>query len=114
MHSRPHEFEVLILIVMTALLIGSPYNQMGTAVPIKLGERSDIKERKGAKAAIISLMESCGQFMCGISVLIVPSIGVLKLHLMGSAFCFLSVIFLVCEILRSHFYPLEFQEQGHI
>ena len=104
---------MLILIIFTAILVGSPYNQMGTAVPLKLGERSDIKNRPGAKAAIISLMESCGQFMCGISVLIVPSIGVLKLHLLGSAYCLFAVILLVCELLRSHFFPLKFADPSN-
>lgn len=82
------------MIILTAVLVGGPYNQMGTAVPLKLGARQDIKDRPGAKAAIISLMESFGQFMCGVSVLIVPSVGVLKLHLMASAYCFLSVVLL--------------------
>lgn len=106
MHRRPHEIQVLVLIVLTAILVGVPYNQMGTAVPLSLISREDIKKIPGAKGAIISLMESFGQLMCGISVLIVPSIGVLKLHLMGSAYCFLAVILLACEMLRQKLKPL--------
>lgn len=75
--------------------MGSPYNQLGTAVPLKLGERKDIKNRPGARAAIMSLMESCGQFMCGMSVLIVPAFGVLKLNSLAATFCLLAIILLV-------------------
>ena len=53
-------------------MTGGPYSQLGTAVPVMLGHSEEIKRKPGAKACIIALMEGFGQFMCGVSVLIVP------------------------------------------
>ncbi len=79
------------------ILVGIPYNQLGTSVPFKLAENPEVCHRPKAKSAIISLMESFGQIMCGISILIVPAIGVRRLHYMAGALCFASVLMLSGE-----------------
>ena len=70
--THPDEFETFTLIILTGLVTGGPYNQLGTAVPVMLGHSEEISKIPGAKACIIALMEGFGQFMCGVSVLIVP------------------------------------------
>lgn len=38
LHVHPNEFEVIGLVVICAILVGGPYNQLTTAVPLKLCE----------------------------------------------------------------------------
>lgn len=40
--------------------------------------------------------------VCGVCILIVPSIGVMKLHYMAGALCFISVLLLAGEELRQY------------
>ena len=67
---------MFFLMIVTGLIVGGPYNQMSTAVPVMLGNKEEIRSKPGAKTCIISLMEGFGQFMCGVTVLVVPSIGI--------------------------------------
>ena len=68
-----------------------------------LGHSEEIRRKPGAKACIIALMEGFGQFMCGISVLIVPEIGVINLHLMALVYCILAAILLTLEEVRKYY-----------
>lgn len=107
---HPNGLEVLLLVVICGILVGGPYNQLGTAVPLKLSEDPFIRNKPKAKSTIISLMESFAQAACGISVLIVPNIGIIRLHYMAGALCFISVGLLVGEELRQHMKELSVVE----
>lgn len=48
--------EILGLLVVTSFALGGPYNQMSTAVPLKLSDEPGIADKPGGKSAIISLM----------------------------------------------------------
>jgi hypothetical protein len=56
LHVHPNGLEVLLLVVICGILVGGPYNQLGTAVPLKLSEDPFIRNKPKAKSTIISLM----------------------------------------------------------
>ena len=57
---------------------------------------------KGAKAALISTMEGYSMLFCGISLLIIPSVGVLDLHFVASAYCFMAALVLGYAMLKEY------------
>jgi len=75
---------------------------MNTSIPLYLSEKPEVNKFPGAKAAIISAMEGYPLLFCGISLLIVPAIGVIDLHWMASLYCVISGGILLWE---------EFKEQ---
>lgn len=97
LHMQTSSFAIVGLVSVCGVLVGGPYNQLGTSVPLKLSENPEIRKKPQAKSAIISLMESFGQLTCGLCILIVPGIGVMKLHYMACTLCFLSVLLLTGE-----------------
>jgi len=75
---------------------------MSTSIPIALSEKPAIKEYPGAKAAIISAMEGYGLFFSGISLLIIPEIGVIDLHWIASLYCAIAAIILTYEEVKEN------------
>lgn len=100
MHVHSNQLAIIGLIAICGILVGIPYNQLGSSVPLKLSESPDIRNLPLAKPTIISLMESVAQVVSGLSILIIPSIGVMKLHYMAGGLCFGAVVLLVGEEVR--------------
>ena len=68
---------------------------MNTSIPLYLSEKTEIIKYPGAKAAIISAMEGYPLLFCGVSLLIVPAIGVIDLHWLACAYCVISAAILL-------------------
>jgi hypothetical protein len=73
---------------------------MSTAIPIKLASQRSIADVTNARAAIISIMEGFGQFGCGISIILVPTFGIARIHIAGAIYCFVAAILLLAEDCR--------------
>lgn len=86
---------MIFLIVSCGLLFGGPYTLITTSIPLYLSERPAIKAFPGAKAAIVSAMEGYGLLSCGVSVLIIPTIGVIDMHWFTFSYCFIAATILL-------------------
>lgn len=102
-HRQASDKIIALIIVVCGLCYGGPYNLISTAIPIILGSQKGVENLPRAKSAIISLMEGFGQLMCGISLLFVPEIGVMNIHLVGSVYCGAAALLLLGEVVREHF-----------
>ena len=98
---HPNEIEIVLLIVASGLSFGAPFTVMRTSIPLLLSEKRVIMMQRGSKAALISTMEGYGMLFCGVSLLIIPSVGVLDLHWVASAYCLLAaLVLLYAEVKR--------------
>lgn len=86
-HLYPNETEVIIVVVACGLIYGGPFTLMTSSIPLLLSEKPKIRDLPGAKAAIVSAMEGYGLLFCGVSLLIIPAIGVVDLHWIASCYC---------------------------
>ena len=99
-HLYPNDIEVIILVTVCGLIFGGPFTVMNTSIAIFLSEKPAIRNIPGAKAAIISAMEGYGLFFSGISLLIIPVIGVIDLHWIASLYCGIAAGILLFEEIR--------------
>ena len=83
------------MIMACGLVFGGPFTVMNTSIPLFLSEKPAIKQFPGAKAAIISAMEGYPLLFCGVSLLIVPAVGVINLHWMACLYCITSALILL-------------------
>lgn len=91
---------MVVLIIACGLSYGGPFTLMSTSIPLLLSEKPEIREYPGAKAAIVSAMEGYGLLFCGISLLVIPTIGVIDLHWIASLYCSIAAVILMYEQLR--------------
>jgi small basic protein len=112
-HLHPSETSVIILILTCGLIFGGPFTLMSSSIPLLLSEKPEIRNIPGAKAAIVSAMEGYGLLFCGISLLIVPTVGVIDLHWVASLYCTISAAILLYEHLRELSKELK-EERKHI
>ena len=94
-HLRIEETGIISSIIICGFFYGGPYSLMGTAIPINLGNSSILKKYSNGRGAIISLSESFGQFCCGISLVIVPLVGIRYLHVAGAVYSGISAFLLL-------------------
>jgi MFS family permease len=99
-HLYPNEIEVIVLVVACGLTFGGPFTLMSTSIPLLLSEKPAVRDEPGAKAAIISAMEGYGLLFCGVSLLIIPAVGVIDLHWIASFYCFMAAAILLYEQLK--------------
>lgn len=94
-HLYPNESEVTIVIVACGLIYGGPFTLMTSSIPLLLSERPQIRDLPGAKAAIVSAMEGYGLLFCGVSLLIIPVVGIIDLHWIASCYCAIGALILL-------------------